>query len=1104
MEEGDFSKSIRNVKNNFNGPLFQQGRVFLDSDFNDLTKTVINWQDISARDTMGPNVAAVSASDPDAFSVISATLPDENGNSIVTIKNGKAWVDGLLVNGLDDSPNSEISESDPSSSDRIDRIASYIKSKDQSLIDPIVQAGMRDAVILEVWRESVSAFQELEQLYEPALGGPDTTERVHTATAIRLMRLGKNDMCSNVIGLLPDDKKGTLTVQLQSDKVTNCNCPQVKGGGYTGFEHALFRIEISDFSYDNDQMFKWSQFNGGLVGTGELSGNKITIKHNLQAIKTCGLDEFYLEAVERSSPEPWKVTYGAKVKLNRDEGTLEILDTPLSVSPPTNPFFFRLWNGIRKIREFPKTGSNMGKILSDASLIEGTATERHIVQILDKTIQHSPISKVTTKAEPTELIDGIILQFDSSLDHVFLPRDYWTFEVRVGEVISCDIMTSQHPKGIHYHRVPLAILEWTCCIPECKVNANVIYDCRKIFEPLGKCCGNCTITAIPGDDLSSLITGLKDGGKICLTKGTFLVNAPIKIDGHNNITIEGTGPATKIVIKNQESAFVFSSCNNVTIDRIHVESSYVIDLKDDPHLNGVVTFSDCNDIKVTNSVFKCSPRYKKAQACLRFTGKDEIHPTSQIEVSNCNFLVGSLQIGILLVNSKDANIVFNNLEVIPYDNQKISIPERDFFRNDSPFRFIVKTSLNRIISEKINLTDKKNLTRQLELQSQRNSIAQARKNLTTGTNSSSYMTEILQTLSVGLQGIVCAGDADSNMRIHDNTIRGFIQGIHVGTRVKHPKHVPKSTNEISICRNTIDFVAPSWYVMKQRHGIYVGNADVLFIKDNMICFTPKILSQKASVYVAYVPTISYTGKVRSYSQGELLPTPQTPATSSPLAASAEGIRVYGFHGMMVLISGNVISNVDTGIIFFNLGTLSQKSERLWVLRQNVVYGQCPYPYFLYSKLCSKLGVNPIQFKNRDNIPEKIQFDHFQLSRKSWTKIPSTVLAEYSPGMKANLPIEIIRKFSAETLLEYSSSSKTDKIPPKIFEKISAENMGKIPITTIKKIPPVVINNLSPENLGKLSADFIGNLSQETVGKLSTETKRAFNSDVKKKLGITDI
>ena len=56
---GDFSKWYFDRKNNFNGVLHQQGRVLLDSDWNDQTRIINNWQNQAGRDIIGPGVAAI-------------------------------------------------------------------------------------------------------------------------------------------------------------------------------------------------------------------------------------------------------------------------------------------------------------------------------------------------------------------------------------------------------------------------------------------------------------------------------------------------------------------------------------------------------------------------------------------------------------------------------------------------------------------------------------------------------------------------------------------------------------------------------------------------------------------------------------------------------------------------------------------------------------------------------------------------------------------------------------------------------------------------------------------------------------------------------------
>src|SRR6476620_11673469 len=207
MEEGDFSKAYSLKKNNFNGSLYQQGRVFIDSDFNDETKTTIKWQDTVAIDTIGPHVAAIPVDDINGFKVINAKLNTVEGKEdvSVTIVKGRAWADGLLVY----SHNENLKDVDT-------RIAKYLQPPIQDPpFDTTTIGNNSDAVILEVWRESISAFQLPSELLEPALGGPDTTERIYTATSLKLFRIDAGDTCNSVAKKLQkndDISKGKLLV----------------------------------------------------------------------------------------------------------------------------------------------------------------------------------------------------------------------------------------------------------------------------------------------------------------------------------------------------------------------------------------------------------------------------------------------------------------------------------------------------------------------------------------------------------------------------------------------------------------------------------------------------------------------------------------------------------------------------------------------------------------------------------------------------------------------------------------------------------------------------------------------------------------------------
>jgi hypothetical protein len=520
--KGDFSKWDFDGKKNFNGVLHQQGRVLLDSDWNAQTRITSDWQDQAGRDAIGPGVAAIPAGEPNSFKVQSALVNPSNMVEL-TITPGRVWADGLLTYLPSEEP-------DPTAD--IQRTAPYLQSPIQSpsYDESTIDENVRDAVILEVWREAINGFQMPETLIEPALGGPDTTERAHTAMAFRLLRLKDGDTCGNIGDKLKDDfsKKGKLKVTLQPTTTTPGDCPVVEGGGYTGFEHHLYRIEIAQIKSGSPAMFKWSWFNGGLVGRGKFNAaeKKVEITANLQAIITSGLTEFYLEAIEYDQNlGHWKVTYGAEVTLNNDNkielpdpGTETFGSIPLS----DKTVFFRLWNGIREISDFPENPSD---------------------------------------PELNELRDGIRLEFKDPSTVSYVPGDYWTFPVRAGEVKNKEILigneiggtiVGEPPEGIHYHRVPLAILNWNSA-KDISFDHKEIDDCRDIFRPLISqtvCC-----SFIVGDgksthgDFNSIEEALShlpsSGGEICLLPGIHETNAVI--EGMQDIKIRGCDKRTKVI-----------------------------------------------------------------------------------------------------------------------------------------------------------------------------------------------------------------------------------------------------------------------------------------------------------------------------------------------------------------------------------------------------------------------------------------------------------------------------------------------------------------------------------------------------------------------------
>ncbi len=505
--KGDFSRWDLMNEENLSGVLHQQGRLLIDRDWNDQTRLTMDWEDRAARHVIGRGVAAIPAQEPDAFKITRAWV--EGSDVKLEVHPGRGWADGLAVTLPGVAPNVEAG---------VTRSASYwgppIHNPAPALA--LVGPNVRDAVVLEVWREAFNAFQRPDLLIEPALGGPDTTERIRTAMRFRLFRLVPGDTCRSIVPCLQDDfdQKGKLKVTLRKTTSTDGDCPVVEGGGYVGFEHFLYRIEIAQVD-GPDAMFKWSQFNGGLVGRGvcHLGGSdrKITIVANDQAIKMSGLSSFYLEVIEEDTDQGiWHVTYGADITLNGDD-LVVAQEKYRAASPPTGGVFFRLWNGIGRIADYPKA------------------------------------------AQPKELKDGIRLEFDASSGANYQPGDFWSFKVRAGEISNPDpLIDDQAPQGIHYHRVPLAVLNWYSDGRPISSDHEEIEDCRNVFRPLVNQTVCCTYTVGDGTDTFGDFNAIEDalrhlppsGGVICLLPGEHEAN--VVIEEKANVRISGCDKNTLV------------------------------------------------------------------------------------------------------------------------------------------------------------------------------------------------------------------------------------------------------------------------------------------------------------------------------------------------------------------------------------------------------------------------------------------------------------------------------------------------------------------------------------------------------------------------------
>ncbi|MDE3148073.1 MAG: hypothetical protein KGL37_01280, partial [Acidobacteriota bacterium] len=504
--KGDFSRWRTGTSRNFNGILPQQGKVLLDSDGIAQTMLANDWQQTAARDWVGAG-AGVPQSAPNSFMITNAALP-AGGEVTLTVDTGRIWADGLLVRLVG-----------PSHAASVSRTATWLEPpivpNQVSVAD--VAVGAVDTVVLEVWQRAVNGFSMPDALIEPALGGPDTAERLQTECAFRLARLAAGQTCASL--KYDESSRGTLNASLVPTVTISGDCPLEATGGYSGFEHQLYRIEIADTSAAFKE-FKWSRVNAGLVGRGTFdpTTQAITIDANAAAINSYGNSEnqtsFYLEIEHYDSALGYShVIAGANATLNA--GGLQLAATPRFGSYPTaaGDLFFRLWDGIAALSAYPV---------------------------------------VTAPTTPTVLESGIQLQFAAEATASYFPGDYWMFPVRAQGIANPSVLiNSEQPQGIRYHRVPLAEIMWASDGAGGFV-AGTIEDCREPMHPITQTQGCCTHRVGDGVESFGEFTSIQDaidalpdwGGEICILPGRYFEN--VVIYGRNDVVIHGCGWQTRV------------------------------------------------------------------------------------------------------------------------------------------------------------------------------------------------------------------------------------------------------------------------------------------------------------------------------------------------------------------------------------------------------------------------------------------------------------------------------------------------------------------------------------------------------------------------------
>jgi hypothetical protein len=229
--KGDFSRRIFDADKHYAGVLHQQGRVWLDSDWNEDVFERLNLLREKTVDVVGfcgvpePGAAFLIQPNPNATTPGDFLIGGGPGNL------GRAYVNGVLC--------------------QMDAPTTYLTQPDllvpPAIAMPIDGSALNAIVYLEVWQRLITALED-EALREVALGGPDTTARIKTIAQVRVAVVPQPSLvtCANALQFLPQPGGGTLTTLQPQVSLPADLCRLPDPNSFTGHQNRLYRVEIHE------------------------------------------------------------------------------------------------------------------------------------------------------------------------------------------------------------------------------------------------------------------------------------------------------------------------------------------------------------------------------------------------------------------------------------------------------------------------------------------------------------------------------------------------------------------------------------------------------------------------------------------------------------------------------------------------------------------------------------------------------------------------------------------------------------------------------------------------------------------------------------------
>jgi hypothetical protein len=308
--KADLSRLTFDPKRRYSGVLMQQGRVQLDSEWNEQQEINQHRAQTGSKDVIGPRGTPIDQEGGATGFEITAR------DGALFIGEGHVYVDGVLCVNEGPLPYDEQPDL-PSAED----LTGWMEGAGSDF-----RPGL---VYLDVWERHITHLDD-DHIREVALGGPDTTTRKQTVWQTKVMALDPDDdeaqllagyaelrakpnpsraeeqelerispraveildsLCERgqaALDELAEPPTGTLSARAEEESGAAGPCEIPPGGGYERLENQLYRVEVHRSGNRGTARFKWSRDNG-CVATGI---EEIDVGNREITVKDTGRDEF--------------------------------------------------------------------------------------------------------------------------------------------------------------------------------------------------------------------------------------------------------------------------------------------------------------------------------------------------------------------------------------------------------------------------------------------------------------------------------------------------------------------------------------------------------------------------------------------------------------------------------------------------------------------------------------------------------------------------------------------------------------------------------------------------------------------------------------------